>query len=83
MKKVVGVRHVTGNYEGTNYDNFNLYVVDTEVDQNCYGVCPERVKVKSKVFYQYVAADKIKNLINKELEIYYDAYKNVCKLDIQ
>lgn len=83
MKKVVGVRHATGTFEGNNYDNFILYVTDSANDQNSYGICPQAVKVKAKVFYQFVAPDKIKNVLNKDLEIYYDAYKNVCKLDFE
>lgn len=80
--KVVGVRHVTGVYEGNNYDNFMLFVTGSGDDKNEYGICPVVHKVRSKVFYQFVAPEKIKNLLNKDVEIYYDAYKNVVKIEI-
>ena len=83
MKKIVGVRHVQGTYEGNSYDNFILYVTESASDPNVIGICPQAIKVKSKVFYDHVSPEKIKNVINRELEIYYDAYKNVCKLDFK
>lgn len=82
--KVVGIRHVQGVYEGNNYDNFILYVTQpSEDDKNVYGTCPVTHKIRSKVFYQFVAPENIKKLLNREVEIYYDAYKNVVKLEIQ
>lgn len=88
--KVVGIKHRVGEFKDRNtnnnikFDNYAIYVVDQsriEADMQ-FGVCPEMVKVKPAVLHQVVAPDKIQKLIDRDIEIYYDVYKNVSKVEV-
>lgn len=82
MKKIVGVRHVKGDYQGVAYDNYNVYAVDDNTP-DCFGTCPEVLKMKTEVLHQVCNPDKIKNLIGHSIEAYYNAYKKIVKVDIE
>lgn len=82
--KVVGIRHQVGEFQGNHYDNYGLYCVDEQkIDPKMqFGTCPSYTKVKSSVLHQVVAPDKVEKLIGRELMFYFDAYKNVVKVEV-
>lgn len=80
--RIVGVQHMVGEYEGKPFDNYRIYTVDQDrQNQETYGVCPMYTKVKASVLHQVVAPDKINKLIDKNVMFYFDAYKNVVKVE--
>lgn len=83
--KVVGVRHETGNFNGIAYDNYYLFGVGAQNNNETsqyYGVCPQCVKVKASILHQVCAPDKVAKLIDREVEFLYDSYKKVALVQI-
>lgn len=84
--KVVGVRHQTGIYEKKPYDNYYIYGVgvqnDSE-DSQYYGVCPQMVKIKASILHEVVAPDKVMKLIDREVNFFYDSFKNVAMVHVE
>lgn len=72
--KIVGYRHVTGEYNNQHYDNYRVFCIDPS-DKNNVGICPQLVKVKSTIISQ-MYEDPTK-MINDNVEFYYDAFGNV------
>ena len=78
---VCGVDHKTGEFNGKPWDNYYLYVVDdTKKDGSSFGVCPTKVKVSAQVMHQFCSPDQIQAVLKQNVDFYYDAYKNVCKV---
>ena len=81
--KIVGVRHQVGEFNGNNYDNYRLYIVDeSKNDDKSFGICPSYAKVKASVLHEVCAPDKISKLVNRDVNLFYDAYKNVVKMEV-
>lgn len=82
--KVVGVQHQIGTFNNLPYDNYRIYTIDeSRQDPNMvFGVCPMVTKVKASVLHQVVASDKIQKLIDRNVMFYFDAYKNVVKVEV-
>lgn len=87
--KVVGVKHNVGTFDdpktgkAINFDSYQVFCTEDVIDESMqFGVCPKVIKVKAAVLYQIVAPDKINKLIDRNLEFYYDAYRNVSKIEV-
>lgn len=83
--KVVGVKHMTGSFNDRAYDNYYIYCVADQTDNDTsqfYGVCPQCVKVKASLLHTVVAPDKIQKLLDREVEFLYDSYKNVALVNV-
>lgn len=83
--KIVGVKHMTGEFDGKSFDNYYLYGTDDNTNDKIqiYGICPNCIKVKASILHQVVAADKIEKLIGRSVECYYDSYKNVALVNVK
>lgn len=83
--KIVGVKHMTGEYDNRPFDNYYLYGIDENTNDKIqiYGTCPNCIKVKASVLHQVVAADKIEKLIGRSVECFYDSYKNVALVNVK
>lgn len=85
--KVIGVSVSKGKYEGYDYKNLVLHTVRR--DQYTEGERAEQIKVKYKNLDIALGLNKtaaeidrlipsdFSNLIGKEIEVYYDQYRNV------
>lgn len=79
--KVVGCALKEGDYQGSHYKNYMLYVIpEVKSKSELFGVCPQSIKIKSK----WVEENEInlKELNQKIVEIYYDAYGSVAKIEL-
>lgn len=84
--KVVGVKHQSGTYDKRQFDNYYIYGVGDQNDNDdiqFYGVCPQCVKVKASVLHQVCAADKVAKLIDRNVYFFYDSYKNVVVVNVE
>ena len=80
--KVVGCELKEGDFNGNHYKNYLLYVVDSiKRDSEMFGVCPRTVKIKAKWVEDNDV--KLKEMFQKIVEIYYDSYGNVAKIDAE
>lgn len=78
--KVVGCKLNEGEYNGNYYKNYLLYVVPAVKGENeLFGVCPQTIKVRSKFVEEYDI--NLKSYFQKEIEVYYDSYGNVAKIE--
>ena len=78
--KVVGAEVREGDFNGNHYKNYLLYYVSSvKRDGEIFGGCPQFVKLKGK----WVDDNNIniKELNQKIVEIYYDSYGNVAKIE--
>ena len=85
--QVVGVSVSVGEYQGFPYKNLILHT--TRADEHTEGLKTETVKIKYKVLNDALNLNKtaaeidrltpadFKNLIGKEITVYYDMYRNV------
>lgn len=90
--KIIGIDHQIGNYEGRDYDNYNLYCVQAASKSGQYGLLPVRFQrngksrlycgVKAAYLHTLVAPDHIIDLIGKEVVFYFDNYGNVASMEI-
>lgn len=81
MLKVVGIKNQVGEYNGNPYKNYVLYVVDGDNMQNTIaGLCPNTIKVKQSFFEPNY---DVKSLYQKDIDVYYDSYGKVAKIDIK
>lgn len=85
--KVVGCELREGDFRDpktnvdTHYSYYLLHVVSVERAKDpIFGVCPEQIKLRKK----FVDDNEInlKSFNQKIVEVYYDAYRNVAKIDI-
>lgn len=78
--KVVGCELKEGDFNGNHFKYYNLYVVSSEKSESTlFGVCPHAVKLRSKFIEENDI--KLKDFYQQNVEIYYDAYKNVVKIE--
>ena len=85
-KKICGIAHRTGEYQGRAYDNYVIYSYEDEPktnDNSTLGVCPEGQKVKASVLHQYISADRVKELLGKHVEFYFDSYQQVSLIKFE
>lgn len=79
MKKIIGIRNNKGDYNGRAYENFTVFVqVDSK--ENCVGQIVETYKVRPNVLAAYVQQQKLpdyKACLGRNVEFYFDQYKNV------
>lgn len=83
--KIVGVKHQTGEFNNKPYDNYRIYYVDETKQDNdgmTFGICPTYAKVRASVLHEVCAPDKVNKLIQREVNFFYDAYKNVVKMEV-
>lgn len=81
MLKVVGIKNQIGEYNGKPYKNYVLYVVDSEnMTSTIAGLCPNTIKVKQSFFKPDF---DIKSLYQQDIEVYYDSFGKVAKLEVK
>lgn len=78
MLKVVGVVHARGNFNGQEYDNYNLHCVRPadEHNKNEDGEITEIVKVKASLFSDYDIN------IGDSIDVAYDKYGRIKDIAI-
>lgn len=78
MLQVCGIKKQEGEYNNNSYKNYVIYAVDLDhQDQVITGVCPVTIKIKQS-FYQ----GDIKELYKKNINVYYDSYGKVAKIEV-
>lgn len=81
MFKVVGIKNQVGEYNGNPYRNYVLYVCDTKNQEHTIaGLCPSTIKVKQNFFKDDY---DIKQLYQKDIEVYFDSYGKVAKIEVK
>lgn len=81
MFKVVGLKKQEGVFNDKEYSNYLLYVVPLAKDEKVlFGACPQVVKLR-KNFVDNNNID-LNSLYQQTIDIYYDAYRNVSKIDV-
>jgi hypothetical protein len=85
--KVIGIAESKGEYEGSIYHNVNFQCTVPYEDGKGTGLQAKSVKVKYKVLtecYGKPLTDKeIVAFVGKEVNFYYDEYKNVSVVQVQ
>lgn len=88
--KVIGVSVSVGEYQGFPYKNLILHT--TRTDDHTEGLKCETVKIKYKALNEALSLNKtaaeidrltpadFKNLIGKDITVYYDMYRNVSSV---
>ena len=88
--KVIGISVSSGKYEG--YDYKNLVLHTTRTDEHSEGLRAEQLKIKYKILNEALNLNKTAaevdrllpkdfvNLIGKEIDVYYDQYRNVKQI---
>lgn len=79
--KVIGAELKEGDYQGNHYKNYIIYTVSpVKRDSELFGVCPSSVKIRAK----WVDDNEIniKALNGKIVDMFYDAYGHIAKIDI-
>lgn len=86
---LVGVDRKSGNYQGNDYDNINLYVTDdcpatpTICGQTAYKIKIKVHRVK-EVFDGLISTDADwREILGKELDISWDRYGNPLKIRVK
>ena len=77
MVKVIGIVHSFGEYNGRQYDNYNLHCVrDSRPDRsNESGLITEVIKIKASDFSNYPIS------IDDKINVYYDRNGRVVDID--
>lgn len=78
--QIIGVREITGEYEGKPYHKVAFHCATEFEDENSNGYETEIVKVKYddlvKSFNKNLTNTEIKNLVNNYVEFHYDKFGN-------
>ena len=88
MLTLIGVQRKTGNYQGNDYDNFNLHCInDAPLNPTICGDVCEVVKLKAgrvkDAFDGLVANDNDwRGLIGSRIRVSYDRYGNAEHIEI-
>lgn len=81
MFKVIGCKKQEGIFNGREYKNYVLYVVNTEKNEtDIFGLCPQTLKVKQNFIINNNI--DINSLYQQNIEVLYDSYRNVAKIDV-
>ena len=80
--EVVGVQRKSGEYNGRPYDNTYFHVLS--VSPNVIGRMTGAVKMKTTAFSDFLAAHGLAStdLIGKIVDIGFDQYRNVERVDV-
>lgn len=79
MKKIIGIRNNKGEYNGRSYENFTVFF-QIESKENSVGTIVETHKIKPNVMAAYIQQQKLPDYraaIGRNVELYFDQYKNV------
>lgn len=78
MFKVIGIVHARGNYNGQDYDNYNLHCIRpaAEHNENEDGEITEVIKVKASLF------DDCGIDIGDSIDVSYDKYGRIKEIDV-
>lgn len=87
QKKVIGVRHAKGEFNGNAYDNFIVYIAweGTSDNFDLYGLCPsDTVKIKAKdldSFLSNLGINSLNDLIGEYVqEVFYNQYRQAVSI---
>lgn len=78
--KVIGIETKSGEYQGRKYENIILHVAVKSCD--IAGVSTNQIKVKSSRLADILSCD-LKDIYEKNIDVYYDEYRNVCRIDVK
>lgn len=83
MLQVVGIQEVSGEFEGRPYHNYKIHCYD-DSQRNVIGNAVMNFNVKVERFKDIVELYKgnLKDIVGANIEIYYDQYRRVSKVDI-
>ena len=79
--KVIGIKHLTGTFNDRPYDNYNIYCINENDPNMLIGYSTQVIKVKSQLLNDQYPDPK--QLINKEIDCFYDSYKNVVQINLK
>lgn len=84
MYLVRGVKHSTGEYQGTAYDNMMIHVLAPNDGKMFCGDPVEIIKVKTPIFNRVCQSFGIQplDLVNKEIRVHYDRYGQAFDFEI-
>ena len=85
QKKVIGVRHAKGEFNGNSYDNYIVYIAWEGVSEDLNGLCPsDTVKVKAKDlegFLSNLGIKSLSDLIGEYVqEVFYNQYRQAVSI---
>lgn len=86
MLNVVGVQERKGNYQGFDYHNVILHVLDDNPATNCFGHTVQQVKIKfnlvKEVFGKPMSSADWQNLVGEFIRVTYNRFGNVDEVKI-
>ena len=85
QKKVIGVRHAKGEFNGNSYDNYIVYIAWEGETEDFSGLCPsDSVKVKAKdleSFLSNLGINSLNDLIGEYVqEVFYNQYRQAVSI---
>lgn len=85
QKKVIGVRHAKGEFNGNSYDNYIVYIAWEGETEDLSGLCPsDTVKVKAKEldnFLSNLGIPSLTDLIGLYVEeVFYNQYRQAVSI---
>ena len=84
--KIIGVNESVGVYEGSPYDNAVFHGTEAYEQGKGTGLKSHKVKVKQKILTELygkrLPEKELAAFIGKEVEFFYDEYKNVAFLQV-
>jgi len=84
--KIIGIEEKIGEFEHTPYHNVYFHTAIEFNGEKNKGYCTKVYKAKydvlEKSFGKAFTTAEILNLVGKEVDLFYDEYKNVSKIEI-
>ena len=83
--RILGFYRKSGEYQGTQFDNYYLFLA-SPIDQDGYGYQVDKVKCKSSILKEFLSSNNISNdkdLINIDVVIYFDKYRNLSFIGLK
>lgn len=85
QKKIIGVRHIKGEFNNNPYDNYLIYIAWEGEEPDLSGFCPsDTVKVKAKDLPDFLSRlniTKVNDLIGEYVqEVFYNQYRQAVSI---
>lgn len=82
--KIVGMIQKKGTYEGYDYNKLNIHCTYQDSNGKAAGVltCIHKIKVQDieRIFGKKYSEKELEALVGKDIEVYYDQWRNVERI---
>jgi len=84
--KIIGIEERFGEFENKPYHNINFHCAEEFVNEKSKGLNVSKIKVRYDVltdsFDKALTTTEVLSLVGKDVEFYYDKYKNVSIVNV-